>query len=1067
VARAWADRAVRGVDVQPVDLRVDHTVNPLGVACARPHLSWRLLGQGRGERQVAYRVEVARDARRLARGRADLWDSGRVVDDAIDGVPYHGLALKAGETAHWRVTVWADGGRAATSAESAWWEAALLQPQDWQGARWIGAPTGAPWPDLYAAETVRLDEAEWLWAGGWATTVLSRVWDLPCGHIGQADFSFAATGRASVMVNGRSLGETLAPRQFHSVRVTGALRAGANHLAVVAHHHGPGPAAVIGRLAAVCVHGHAFILPLDRAWSAAGNHPVRRVAMFGSQPAWALAQPAADRRRLPAVMLLRTFRVTGEVIRARAYVCGLGYGRATLNGQPVGNEWQDPPISPYDRHVFYRVHDVSGHVRAGDNAFGLVLVGGRYYPPRMVVPTATKVYGYPRALVLIVVDTEESGGVRHRQVVVSDGAWHASVDGPLQAASEYDGEDYDATRAPVGWDEPGFDAARWAPAALMDPPAGRLRVAQAEPMRPVAMRLGQLVATGSGERVYDFGQNFYGTAQLAVAGERGTEVRVRFAQALSPDGRLDTANQRSAENCDRFVLAGVGEEILSTQFVGRGFRYAAVSSSGPLAQQRVSALVIRSDLETVGHFACTHDLLNRIHESVRWGQQSILRSVPMESDRDERQGWMGDPAKGAEGQSYNFDVRRLYRKWLADVRAEQTQDGRLPDGAPKYFQHWFSDDMVWPSVMTIVPMWAYRCYGDRRFIADNYESAARWFVNLHGRGQNRDGTMNHAVYGDWCDALGEDDRGGTDPALIASAYAFLNARLLAAMARVLHRGREAEQFDQLAHHVQQGYQARFLDRAGVEPRFRTQCALVLPLAFGMVDHGPAQELAAELGRDIRSRGNHLSVGLVGMQWMMRVLARHGLADLAYHVATSRTAPSWGYMIEHGATTIWERWNSDVAPPAMNSLNLLILAGNLTSWLYEDVAGLSYHPSAPGGRHVWFTPRPLADLGGARAAHRSSYGWSRAEWRREGDHLYVSVSLPAHAEATVVLPTTSMAAVRMDQRPLPWWAARGVQVREQPGAAVKCHIGSGDYTFQVVGPFPPAAVLGEDPPRDVV
>lgn len=207
-------------------------------------------------------------------------------------------------------------------------------------------------PPLYAAETVRLDEAEWLWAGVGRMATLSREWTLPWRGIRQMEFALAAAGRASVAVNGHWLGETDGPRQFYSVRVTDALHGSANRVRVVAHHDGPGPAALIGRVAAVCAHGHAFILALDRTWCASGHDRVRRVATFGAGPQWTLAQPPGDRRRLPAVVLQRSFWVTGEVVRAKAYVSGLGYGRATLNGQPVGREWQDPAISPYDRHVF-------------------------------------------------------------------------------------------------------------------------------------------------------------------------------------------------------------------------------------------------------------------------------------------------------------------------------------------------------------------------------------------------------------------------------------------------------------------------------------------------------------------------------------------------------------------------------------------------------------------------------------------------------------------------------------------------------------------------------------------
>ena len=72
----------------------------------------------------------------------------------------------------------------------------------------------------------------------------------------------------------------------------------------------------------------------------------------------------------------------------------------------------------------------------------------------------------------------------------------------------------------------------------------------------------------------------------------------------------------------------------------------------------------------------------------------------------------------------------------------------------------------------------------------------------------------------------------------------------------------------------------------------------------------------------------IGTGLIGGQWLMRTLSDNGRIDIAYRFATRRQYPSWGYMIDNGATTIWELWNGDTADPAMNSHNHVMLLGDL-------------------------------------------------------------------------------------------------------------------------------------------
>lgn len=136
-------------------------------------------------------------------------------------------------------------------------------------------------------------------------------------------------------------------------------------------------------------------------------------------------------------------------------------------------------------------------------------------------------------------------------------------------------------------------------------------------------------------------------------------------------------------------------------------------------------------------------------------------------------------------------------------------------------------------------------------------------------------------------------------------------------------------FSEWADQLKLAFNTKFLDPATGVYLSGTQCAYVLPLAFGLVPDDCRQKVIDNLVNEILvTHKGHLSVGLIGMQWLMQVLSDIGRPDVAWTIVTQTTRPSWGYMIGKGATTIWERWDCDTRDPGMNSEALLIQAGIL-------------------------------------------------------------------------------------------------------------------------------------------
>ena len=761
----------------------------------------------------------------------------------------------------------------------------------------------------------------------------------------------------------------------------------------------------------------------------------------------------SEKRRLPARYLRREFVADKLVRRATAYVCGLGCFELHINGAKVGDHVMDPVLTEYNKRACYVAFDVTQNIAMGRNAIGVVLGNGRFFAPRIKNPASYKDYGAPMLIAQIAVEYDDGS---HAQWL-SDGQWRATSDGPITANNEYDGEEYDARKEMPGWDAVGFDQSKWRDACVLDGPKGKLVAQMMEPnkvvdvLKPVA-----LAEPKPGVWIVDFGQAFYGQVRIKLSGPAGTEIRMTAAYSLQTDGTLKIVDNRNANCTDIYILKGQGEETWCPSLKGQGMRRIQLTGwPGKPTAEQFEGRVVSTDNSTAGTFECSNPLINRIHRNIFWGARMYKRQgVPLDPDRDERQGWLGDPAKDAESDAFNFNVAAFYSKWLGDLRLDQRDDGSIGDISPNFWD--WGSGVLWPSVVTIIPEWLYDFYGDRRAVADNYAAIKKWMA-FHQQRLEPDFTVSKDSYGDWCDASTMDQggkaEGNTAMPLLSTAYYFNNCRIAARLAGLLGKPDEAKEFLLLGEKVKDGFNRKFLDPVAATYAGDTQCAYVVALKFGLVPPGIRDAVVGRFIDNILVKNNgHLTVGLIGMQWLMQTLTEIGRPDVAYTIATQTTRPSWGYMISKDATTIWERWDCDTQGSGMNSEALLILSGNLDAWFYQTLAGLNYDPAQPGFKHVILKPRPLGDLTWAKAHHDSLYGRIASAWQRTATTFDWQITVPPNTTASVHVPTPDAASVTESGQPAA--TASNVKfLRQEAGAAVYA-VGAGTYRFHSTLPASP-------------
>jgi len=182
--------------------------------------------------------------------------------------------------------------------------------------------------------------------------------------------------------------------------------------------------------------------------------------------------------------------------------------------------------------------------------------------------------------------------------------------------------------------------------------------------------------------------------------------------------------------------------------------------------------------------------------------------------------------------------------------------------------------------------------------------------------------------------------------------------------------------------------------------------------------------------------------------MMLELTRAGHNEVAYNLINNRTFPSWGYSIENGATTIWERWDGYVKGrgfqnKGMNSFNHYAI-GAVGEWMYRVILGINNDDAHPAYEHFVLRPYPGGGLAWARGHYDSIRGRIQSSWRVAGGELQMDVSVPANTTATVYVPAKDAARVMESGKPAR--ASAGVQfVRMEDGAAV-FEVQSGKYSF---------------------
>lgn len=752
--------------------------------------------------------------------------------------------------------------------------------------------------------------------------------------------------------------------------------------------------------------------------------------------------------RLNARYLRKEFTLDKGVSKGTLYISGLGLYEAYLNGQKIGDQVLAPTPTDYSKTVPYNTFDVSRFLTKGNNAFGVILGNGRFFSMR--IPWF-RTFGLPQLLAQLEITYIDGS----KQTIVSDESWKVTVNGPIGSNNEFDGEEYDARKEMPGWNKAGFDDSSWYVVEIVDAPEGKI-VAQENPnikimdlVKPVAIN-----KLDDDKYIIDMGQNMVGWVSMKVRGNVGDVVKLRFAELLKDDGNLYLDNLRGAKVTDLYTLKGEYEEYWEPSFVFHGFRYVEITGyPGEPQLSDFEGKVIYDQMETTGSFETSNQIINQIHTNSFWGIRGNYRGMPTDCpQRDERMGWLGDRTAGAHGESFIFGNQKLYAKWLQDIEDSQRDDGALPDVAPNYWEM-YTNDVTWPAAYFTVADMLLTQFGDEKPIRKHYDSFKK-FMSFIQKNYMTEYIITNDTFGDWCmppESLemihSEDPTRKTPGELLSTAYYYRLTNLMQKFAQIIGNNADMDYYKDLGEKVKTAFNSKFYNPDQKNYSNNTVTANLLAVMHGVAPEEIRENVFNHIAdKTEKEFDSHVSTGLIGIQWLMRGLSESGRDDLAYTIASNTSYPSWGYMIENNATTIWELWNGNTADPAMNSANHVMLLGDLIVWYYEYLAGIKTSADRVAFKHIEMHPHLAGDLSYVNASYNSVRGPIKSHWRKLNNGFTWEISIPANTTATIYFPNSVGKEVFENGTKLS--STKNVSNIRQQKDRVVFEIESGNYLFEV-------------------
>jgi len=751
----------------------------------------------------------------------------------------------------------------------------------------------------------------------------------------------------------------------------------------------------------------------------------------------------------PARYLRKSFEVQKKIKKATAYTTALGLYELRLNGKKVGDDYFLPGWTDYDKRLYYQTFDITESLTKGENVIGAVIADGWYagyvgYALLVRLDKVREFYGVNPSFMGQVQIEYEDGTT---EIIASDRSWKSN-EGAIREADIIMGETYDARLENSGWDAPNYNDSDWKSPKVYTYPNGKLeahpgtKVKNTEVLKPVEM-----TEPSPGTYVFNLGKNIAGIAELKVQGPKGTKVQLRFGEILKSDGQIQTENLRKARATDSYILKGDGEEIWQPKFTYHGFQYVEVTGyPGKPTLDAITGIVLSSIETDASTFSASNPMNNTLFKNIKTTQSANFFEIPTDCpQRDERLGWTGDAQIYMRSATYNADVAAFMTKFLVDLDDAQRWYGTYPNFAPFPYSRPNQYAPAWMDAGIIIPYNMYKVYNDTRVLEYMYEGMEKFmdFQEDASTDYLRPGGGNN--WGDWL-AVNEE----TSHDFIGASFYGYDAKLMAEMAEALGKTEDASKYRNLFENIKKAFTEKYILEDGRTSE-DTQTTYALALYFDFYPDDLAKKGAARLAEKIEKNGFKFATGFLGTKHVMLALSKYGYDNISYKIFQQTEYPSWGYSVENGSTSIWERWNSYTKDDAANSdINAAMNSfshyafGSVAEWMFQHAVGIDTEDS--GYRNILIKPAVSKEMDFIDGSYKSINGTIASAWNWKGNKVVINIEIPVNTKAKVHIPTGKISDIKegnnsIDKTP-------EITVLDSNENETILEIGSGSYSFSV-------------------
>jgi alpha-L-rhamnosidase len=718
----------------------------------------------------------------------------------------------------------------------------------------------------------------------------------------------------------------------------------------------------------------------------------------------------------PSPIFRKEFKIEKAVKSAHLYITAAGYYEAGINGKRVGANRLDPAWTDFSKRIYYSEYNITNLLKVENNCLAVTLGNGFYNPLplrmwgnrnlRETLPVGRPVF---TAKMVIEYDNGETDSL------VTDDSWKYSY-GPIQKNNVYIGEVYDARKEIQGWNSPGFDDSKWQNAVVKEEPGGKLEKAFFPPIQ-ITQRLTptDIYSSSPGVYIADMGVNFTGTFRMKISGDTGDSIVFRFGERIYSDGRLNPMTTVCGQikrpgmggpgapdvawQTDTYIIGGKTEAWFQPEFTFHTYRY--IEISGLKSKPELSAiegLAMNTNVAANNSFSCSNELLNSIQEASERTFLANLQSVQSDCPAREKFGYGGDLNATSEAFIFNFDMNSFYRKTIYDW-VDAINDSVFVDTAPFVGIQYCG--LSWESAFLTTQYYLLLYYNNVELVKELYDFDKKWMqkvARIHPTGLVDNGLSDHE---------------SLEPVpveLTGTCHYLFCARIMQRFAVLTGNTEDEENYRQLEQKLKKIIKEKFWDNP-VNEEINKQTLFASLLYFDVLSEKESVAVADSLLNVINNApAGHFTTGIFGTKYILEALSKYVSPNKVFDIVNSKKYPGWGFMIDNGATTIWETWKESDNTYS----NCHPMFGSVSEWFYRWLGGLEPNEDVPGFKKFTLHPYVPANLDSVKCNYQSPHGNIVSNWKKESKKIVYELEIPSGTQAAVTIQKEDSQKIQLEK-----------------------------------------------------